>query len=120
MRKLFKGLVLTVLASSAANAQPKDVFRATIKGAVLYQFCKNDEPYCTGYVAAVADALAPLSESGALPASSPNAFCLSNFDVRQAILTFEKYAEGHPEQLQINAAQLVGNILHDSFPCLRK
>jgi len=120
MRRLLKALVLTILANSSVNAQPKADFQATIKGAVLYEFCKNDEPYCTGYVAAVADTLVPLSEFGVVSASSPNAFCLSNFDVRQAILAFEKYAEGHPDQLQINAAQLVGDSLHDSFPCLRK
>jgi hypothetical protein len=120
MRRLIKGLVLSVLASSSVNAQPKEGFQATIKGAVLYEFCKNDEPYCTGYVAAVADTLAPLSDSGVVPALSPNAFCLTKLDVRQAILAFEKYAEGHPDLLQVNAAQLVGDSLHDSFPCLRK
>jgi len=120
MRWLPVAMILTVLASSSANAQQNSGFQATIKGAVLYEFCKNDEPYCTGYVAAVADTLAPLTESGVVPASSPNAFCLSKLDVRQAILAFEKYAEGHPEQLQLNAAQLVGESLNDSFPCLRR
>ena len=120
MRKLLIGPVLSILVSGTASAQPNDGFQATIKGAVLYEICKNDEPYCTGYLAAVADTLAPLSESGELSALSPNAFCVKKFDVRHAILDFEKYAENHPEQLQINAAQLVGNSLHDSFPCLRK
>jgi hypothetical protein len=120
MRRLPVAMMLTVLASSSANAQPTSGFQATIKGAVLYEFCKNDEPYCTGYVAAVADTLAPLSESGVVPASSPNTFCLSKLDVKQAILAFENYAEGHPDKLQLNAALLVGESLHDIYPCLRR
>jgi hypothetical protein len=95
--------------------------RAFMSGARLLELCKTDNPYCTGYVAGVADALSPLSAPGGpLPSSSLASFCPGQMTVKQAITAFQKFARDNPEGLQINAGQLVGDALHAAYPCQRK
>lgn len=90
-------------------------------GARLLQLCQTENPYCTGYVAGVADALAPMSRPGGpLPPSSLASFCPTAMTVKQAILAFQKFAKNNPEGMQTNAAQLVGDALHEAYPCKRK
>ena len=95
--------------------------RAFMSGARLLELCKTDNPYCTGYVAGVADTLSPLSEPGGpLPPKSLASFCPGQMTVKQAITAFQKFARDNPEGLQINAGQLVGDALHAAYPCQRK
>jgi hypothetical protein len=106
--------------AAASQAQPTGG-RAFMTGARLLELCKTDNPYCTGYVAGVADTLAPLSEPGGpLPPSSLASFCPGQMTVKQAILAFQKFAHNNPEGLQINAAQFVGDALHVAYRCDRK
>jgi hypothetical protein len=91
---------------------------AFMTGARLLGLCKTDNPYCTAYVAAVADTLAPLSEPGGpLPSNSLASFCPKQITVKQAIAAFQKFAQANPEGLQIDAAQFVGDALHAAYPC---
>ena len=95
--------------------------RAFMTGARLLELCKTENPYCTGYVAGVADALAPLSEPGGpLPPSSLASFCPGPMTVKQAIIAVQKFAKANPEGLGINAAQFAGDALHEAYPCKRK
>ena len=92
-----------------------------VTGARLLEMCRTDNPTCTGYVAGVADALAPLSEPGGpLPPTSLASYCPKSLTIKQAIAEFQKFAKSNPEGLQINAAQLVGDALHLAHPCERK
>jgi hypothetical protein len=90
-------------------------------GARLLELCKTDNPYCTGYMAGVADTLAPLSEPGGpLPPNSLASFCPGQMTVKQAIIAFQKFAQANPEGLGINAAQFAGDALHEAYPCARR
>ena len=92
-----------------------------VTGARLLQMCQTESPYCTGYVAGVADALAPLSEPGGpLPVNSLASFCAPHLTVKQVIIEFQKFMKANPEAAQANAAQLVGDALHLAYPCVRK
>jgi hypothetical protein len=114
-------LCAVALACFVAFAAQAQTGRAFMTGARLLELCKTDNPYCTGYVAGVADTLAPLSEPGGpLPPSSLASFCPGQMTVKQAILAFQKFARNNPEGLQINAAQLVGDALHGAYRCDRK
>lgn len=112
--------MLACLIAAPAQAQSTGD-RAFMTGARLLALCQADSPYCTGYVAGVADTLAPLSDvGGPIPPNSLASFCPGQMTVKQAISAFEKFAKSNPEGLQTNAAQLVGDALHLSFPCQRK
>ncbi len=119
MRKIFQVLGVAALASLLVlPAQAQQSGRTFVTGARLLELCKTDNPYCTAYVAAVADTLAPLSEpGGALPPRSLASFCPKQMTVKQAIAVFQKFAQANPEGLQINAAQFVGDALHAAYPC---
>ena len=123
MQKFFyPALALACLigAPSQAVAQPA-VARTFMTGARLLALCRTENPYCTGYVAGVADTLAPLSvPGGPLPPTSLASFCPQQMTVKQAIVAFQKYAHNNPEGLQIDAAQFVGDALHAAYPCGRK
>ena len=95
--------------------------RTFMTAATLLELCRTENPYCTGYVAGVADTLAPLSEPGGpLPPNSLASFCPSQMTVKQAIAAFQKYAQANPEGLGTNAAQFTGDALHEAYPCKRK
>jgi hypothetical protein len=114
---VFAMLCITAFAAQAQTTGG----RTFMTGARLLELCKTDNPYCTGYVAGVADALAPLSEPGGpLPPTSLASFCPGQMTVKQAITAFQKFAHNNPEGLQINAAQLVGDALHAAYRCDRK
>ena len=119
MCKIFFGLGVAALACAIVlPAQAQQSGRTFVSGARLLELCKTDNPYCTAYVAAVADTLAPLSEPGGpLPARSLASFCPKQMTIKQAIATFQKFAQANPEGLQINAAQFVGDALHAAYPC---
>lgn len=122
MRKIpALALTLACLIAVPVQAQPAVGSRSFMTGARLLEMCRTDNPTCTGYVAGVADALAPLSEPGGpLPANSMASYCPQNLTVKQAISEFQKFAKSNPEGLQINAALLVGDALHLAHPCERK
>ena len=126
MRKIahrFLVLALTplLLGQAAVPAPPTTGSRTFMTGARLLELCKTENPYCTGYVAGVADTLAPLSEPGGpLPPNSLASFCPGQMTVKQAIAAFQKYAQANPEGLGINAAEFAGDALHDAYPCKRK
>jgi hypothetical protein len=91
-----------------------------VTGARLLEMCKTNSPYCTGYVAGIADALTPLSEAGGpLPPNSLASFCAQGLTVKQIIIEFRKFMKSNPEGAQTNAAQLVGDALHMAYPCVR-
>jgi hypothetical protein len=114
-------LALVCLIAVPAQAEPAVGDRSFVTGARLLEMCKTESPYCTGYVAGVADALAPLSgPGGPLPPNSLASYCPRKLTVRQAIIAFKKFARNNPEGLQIDAAQLVGDALHMAHPCERK
>ena len=93
---------------------------AFLTAARLLALCKTDNPYCTEYIAGVADTLAPLSEPGGpLPANSLASFCPKVMSIKQAIDAFQKFAQANPEGLSINAAVFVGDALHAAYPCGR-
>ena len=114
--------VLPLLSGQAAvPAPPQSGSRAFMTGARLVQLCQTENPYCAGYIAGVADTLAPLSEPGGpLPPNSLASFCPGAMTVKQAIAAFQKYAKANPEGLGINAAQFAGDALHDAYPCKSK
>ena len=127
MRKMVHPLIALVciplLAGQTAVPAPKAAAgsRAFMTGARLLELCKTDNAYCIGYVAGVADTLAPLSEPGGpLPPSSLASFCPGPMTVKQAIAAFQKFAKANPEGLSINAAQFVGDALHEAYPCARR
>src|SRR5690348_8327455 len=128
MRKMAYPLIALILtplalgqAAVPAQQQPPAGSRAFMTGARLLELCKTENPYCTGYVAGVADVLAPLSEPGGpLPPSSLASFCPGPMTVKQAIQAFQKFAQNNPEGLSINAAQFAGDALHEAYPCKRK
>jgi hypothetical protein len=126
MRKIvhpFIALVFAPLLLGQAVPGPPQAggSRTFMTGARLVELCKTENPYCTGYVAGVADTLAPLSEPGGpLPPSSLASFCPGQMTVKQAIAAFQKYAHANPEGLGINAAQFAGDALHEAYPCTRK
>jgi hypothetical protein len=92
--------------------------RVFMTAARLLQLCKTANPYCTGYVAGVADTLTPLSEPGGpLPPTSLASFCPGQMTVKQAIVTFQRFAQNNPEGLQIDAAEFVGDALHAAYRC---
>jgi hypothetical protein len=115
-------LMLACLIAVPVQAQPAVGGGGSfITGARLLEMCRTENPTCTGYVAGVADALAPLSEPGGpLPPNSLASYCPKTLTVKQAISEFQKFAKNNPEGLQINAAQLVGDALHLAHPCERK
>ena len=118
-------LMLTPLvlgqAAVPAQQQPTASSRTFMTGARLLELCKTENPYCTGYVAGVADALAPLSEPGGpLPPSSLASFCPGPMTVKEAIMAVQKFAKANPEGLAINGAQFAGDALHEAYPCKRK
>lgn len=114
-------LALTLACLMAVPVQAQPGGRSFVTGARLLEMCRTDNPTCTGYVAGVADALAPLSEAGGpLAANSMASYCPQNLTVKQAISEFQKFAKSNPEGLQINAALLVGDALHLAHPCERK
>jgi hypothetical protein len=112
-------LILACSMTAPAHAQVAGG-RAFMDAAKLLQLCKTDNPYCTGYIAGVADTLVPLSEPGGpLPPSSLASFCPGQMTIKQAILAFQKFAKANPEGLTLNAAQFVGDALHAAYPCVR-
>jgi len=124
VRKFFCSLIVCSLAALCcvmalpAEAQQSGAF---MTGARLLELCKTDNPYCTAYVAAVADTLAPLSEPGGpLPSRSLASICPKQITVKQAIAAFQKFAKANPEGLAINAAVFVGDALHAAYPCEQK
>jgi hypothetical protein len=114
-------LALACLISVPAQSQAVGD-RAFMTAARLLALCKKtDNPYCTGYVAGVADTLTPLSAAGGpLPSTSLASFCPGQMTVKQAIVAFQKFAQANPEGLQINAAQFVGDALHAAYRCEQK
>jgi hypothetical protein len=126
MRKLAQSLIGLVLApllvaqAAVPGQQQQTGSRTFMTGAKLLELCKTENPYCTGYVAGVADTLAPLSEPGGpLPPNSLASFCPGQMTVKQAIAAFQKFAQANPEGLGINAAQFAGDALHEAYPCKR-
>ena len=112
-------LLLGSLATIPAWAQGGD--GSFVTGARLVEMCRTDNPTCTGYVAGVADALAPLSQPGGpLPITSLASFCAQKLTTKQVITEFQKFIKNNPEGLQTNAAQLVGDALHLAYPCERR
>ena len=126
MRKIVHPLIAVIaapllLGQAAVPGTPQSGSRAFMTGARLLQLCQTENPYCTGYIAGIADTLAPLSEPGGpLPPNSLASFCPAQMTVKQAIAAFQKYAQANPEGLGINAAQFAGDALHEAFPCKRK
>ena len=127
MRNIIQPFIVLILAplllGQAAVPTPSQAngSRAFMTGAKLVELCRTENPYCTGYVAGVADTLAPLSEPGGpLPPNSLASFCPGQMTVKQAIAAFQKYAQANPEGLGINAAQFAGDALHEAYPCTRK
>jgi hypothetical protein len=125
MRKIAFPLIVLALTplllGQAAVPTPQTGSRTFMTGARLLELCKTDNPYCTGYVAGVADTLAPLSEPGGpLPPNSLASFCPGPMTVKQAIAVFQKYAKANPEGLGLNAAQFAGDALHEAYPCARR
>jgi len=127
MRKFAHPLLVLFLAplllgQVAVPTQPQAAgSRTFMTGAKLIELCKTENPYCTGYVAGVADTLAPLSEPGGpLPPNSLASFCPGQMTVKQAIDVVQKFAQANPEGLGINAAQFAGDALHEAYPCKRK
>ena len=126
MRKMAYPLIALMLTplvqgQAAVPAAPQTGSRAFMNGARLLELCKTENPYCTGYVAGVADALAPLSEPGGpLTPSSLASFCPGPMTVKEAIAVVQKFAKANPEGLGINAAQFAGDALHEAYPCKRK
>lgn len=126
MRKIVHPLMALIctpllLGQAAVPSPPVAGSRAFMTGARLLELCKTENPYCTGYVAGVADTLAPLSEPGGpLPPNSLASFCPAQMTVKQAIIAFQKYAKANPEGLALNGAQFAGDALHDAYPCKRK
>jgi hypothetical protein len=120
-------LVLNFALAIAAEAQPAApalaqpiLGGAFTTGARLLDMCRTENPACTGYVAGVVDALAPLSEPGGpLPPSSLASFCAQKLTVKQVVAEFQKFLKNNPEGLQTNAAQLIGDALHLAHPCGR-
>ena len=116
--------MLVCLMAGAAQTQAQPAVGgggSFMTGARLLEMCRTDNPTCSGYVAGVADALAPLSEPGGpLPPNSLASYCPKSLTIKQAIAEFQKFAKSNPEGLQINAAQLVGDALHLAHPCERK
>ena len=126
MRKILHPLFALVfsplLLGQAAVPSPTQAggSRTFMTGAKLVDLCRTENPYCTGYVAGVADTLAPLSEPGGpLPPNSLASFCPGKMTVKQAIAAFQKYAKANPEGLGTNAAQFAGDALHEAYPCKR-
>ena len=117
-------LLLTPLVSGQAavpTQQPSAGSRTFMTGARLLELCRTENPYCTGYMAGVADTLAPLSEPGGpLPPNALTSFCPGPMTVKQAIAAFQKYAKANPEGLGLNAALFAGDALHEAYPCARK
>ena len=112
------GLLLACLTGVCVQAQPVGSF---MTGARLAELCRADNPTCTGYVAGVADALAPLSvPGGPLPPNSLASFCAPKLTVKQVIVEFQKFMKNNPEGAQTNAAQLIGDALHLAYPCERR
>ena len=126
MRKIAFSLMILaltplLLGQAAVPTPPQTGSRTFMTGARLLELCKTDNPYCTGYVAGVADTLAPLSEPGGpLPPNSLASFCPGPMTVKQAIAAFQKYAKANPEGLGLNAAQFAGDALHEAYPCPRR
>ncbi|HET7085116.1 MAG TPA: Rap1a/Tai family immunity protein [Rhizomicrobium sp.] len=113
--------VVALLVVACALPARADGGRVFMSAARLLALCKTDNPYCTGYIAGVADTLAPLSEPGGpLPPSSLASFCPQTMTVKQAILAFQKFAKANPEGLSLDAAQFVGDALHAAYPCTAK
>jgi hypothetical protein len=115
-------LALTLAGLMAVSAQAQPTMDGSfVSGARLLAMCQTENPTCTGYVAGVVDALAPLSEpGGALPANSLASFCAQKLTVKQAIAQFQKFMKSNPEGAQTNAAQLIGDALHLAYPCERR
>jgi hypothetical protein len=108
-------LVLGILLPAAAQSGG-----GFLTAARLFALCKTDNPYCSEYIAGVADTLAPLSEPGGpLPPNSLASYCPKAMTIKQAIGVFQKYAQANPEGLSINAAEFVGDALHAAYPCAR-
>lgn len=111
---------LLVAQAAVPGQRQESGSRTFMTGAKLLELCKTENPYCTGYVAGVADTLAPLSEPGGpLPPNSLASFCPGQMTVKQAIAAFQKFAQANPEGLGINAAQFAGDALHAAYPCKR-
>jgi len=107
--------------AAVPSQAPQAVTRTFMTGARLVQLCRTENPYCTGYIAGIADTLAALSEPGGpLPPNSLASFCPGQMTVKQAITAFQNYARANPEGLGINAAQFAGDALHEAYPCKRK
>lgn len=118
-------LILVFALAVPAQAQPAVLAQpglagdgAFISGGRLLQMCLAQNPTCTGYVAGVVDALAPLSGPGAaLPNNSLASFCAQKLTINQVIAEFQKFMKANPLGAQTNAAQLVGDALHLAYPC---
>jgi len=112
-------LTVPARAQPAVSAQPGLAGDgAFISGGRLLQMCQAQNPTCTGYVAGVVDALAPLSgPGGALPNNSLASFCAQKLTINQVIAEFQKFLKANPEGRETNAAQLVGDALHLAYPC---
>jgi hypothetical protein len=121
-------LMFSLVLAAPAHAQPAVSAPpslggdgAFLSGARLLQMCQAENPTCTGYVAGVADALAPLSgPGGVLPNNSLASFCAQKLTIKQVIAEFQKFMKANPEGAQTNAAQLVGDALHLAYPCSGK
>src|ERR1044071_4156157 len=112
MRKIAHPLILLVFVplllgqAAVPTQQPQTGSRAFMTGKRLLDLCKTENPYCIGYVAGVADTLAPLSEPGGpLPPSSLASFCPTQMTVKLAVEAFQKFARANPEGMSTNAAQ---------------
>ena len=119
---LVSALAVPVQAQPAVPApvQPS-LDGAFMTGARLLAMCQTQNPTCTGYVAGVADALAPLSEPGGrLPVNSLASFCAQKLTIKQVIAEFQKFMKSNPEGAQTSAAQLIGDALHQAYPCSRR
>ena len=113
MKWLRYAAVVALLAATSAEAQGPTT-GAFLSGNRLYEYCKDENANCVGYVAGVADMLSDLSGQGVV-----RGVCFQNgvVTVEQAILAFQNYAREHPASLSFVAANVVWNGLIEAFPC---
>ena len=112
--KLSSVAVAAVLVvATPAAAQAPATASAFMTGNRLYEYCKDENANCVGYVAGVADILSAQNGEGI----HDGACAPDGMTIEQVIRAFQNYARDHPASLSFIGANVVLLGLREAFPC---
>lgn len=121
---LLPPFTVNAIGQTALPMQPSNPVAITTWNALL-EACRSAEesPFCSGYVAGIADAINNSSFSILRPDKANHRMALvcttKNIQLQQLVDGVVGFFDSHPEIRHYAAAALVGAALSDAFPCAK-